>query len=367
MDRLNMIKPTDRSLDPIAEKVRNGDRLNFEDGLKIENTPDIHTVMALADCVREIKNGNRVGYILNTHIDYTNICSATCKFCAFYRRPGDPDAYVLSPGEVLERIGEWADEIHLIGGINPQIDLDYYLETIKLIRDKFPDATIKALTAVEYFALARREKMTVEDLLTEFKNAGLGMLPGGGAEIFHPDVRKKILVGKADADEWLDVHRTAHKLGIASNCTMLHGHIEGPEHRVDHLMRLRNLQDETGGFIAHVILPYLHGSNDLNKVSAPPDGINDIRQIALARLILDNIQHIKSYWRVLGPKLAQIGLRAGADDLDGTIVYEEVMLRAGIDAPLQMGPEQLEDMIREVGLEPFRRNSLHRPIEEVAA
>ena len=367
MPEFEDIRPSDPVLDPILEKVAVGERLTFDDGITLEKTRDIHTVAQMADAMRERTNGDRIGYILNTHIDYTNICSATCKFCAFYRRPNDKDAYVLSKEEILGRINEWADEIHLIGGINPAIDLEYYLDVISAIKEKYPNATVKALTAVEYFALARREKCDVETILIKFKDAGLGMLPGGGAEIFHPEIRKKILVGKADADQWLDVHRTAHKLGIPSNCTMLHGHVEGPEHRVDHLLRLRVLQDETGGFVAHVILPYLHGNNALSDQASPPSGFLDLRQISIARLLLDNIKHIKSYWRVLGPKLAQMGLRAGADDLDGTIVYEEVMHRAGIDAPLQLMPEQLEDMIREVGLTPFRRDSLHRPIEEVAA
>ena len=248
------------------------------------------------------------------------------------RDAGAFDAFCIDPSDAPSLVAGDEDEIHIVGGINPSLRLGYFIDLVATLHAAHPHVTIKAFSAVELAALAEREKMQASAILHELKNAGLGMLPGGGAEIFSSHVRKEICPGKATADQWLDVHRAAHKLRIPSNSTMLYGHIEASEDRVDHLLRLRQLQDETGGFVAHVPLPYLPVKS-AHFVGAQPNGILDLRQIALARLMLDNIPHIKAYWRALGTKTAQVALRAGADDLDGTVLREKVMESAGSDAP----------------------------------
>jgi len=348
-------------LDQVIEKIRAGERLSGQDGLVLEKTPDLHTVCILANHVRTNMHGKRTGYIVNAHVDYTNICVSRCEFCAYHRTSDDPDAYVLSSEEAVNRVEvNNVDEIHIIGGVNPDLDMDYFLSLLAAFRNAFPKSVIKAFTAVEIHALAKREKLEVETILRQLKLSGLGMIPGGGAEIFDEDIRTKICPGKATADEWLEVHRIAHKLGIPSNTTMLHGHIESSEHRINHLIRLRKLQDETNGVVAHIPLPYLHGNNKLSRAASPPDGTLDIRQIAIARLMLDNIPHIKAYWRALGIRLAQLALVSGADDMDGTIGQEDVMHEAGSAAPRRMTAGRMEHIIEESGLVPFRRNAFHR-------
>jgi len=363
-DIANMIV-SDPALDRVIGKVADGERLLREDGLLLEKTRDLHTVWMLGDSRRSQMHGNRAGYIINAHIDYTNICTSGCRFCAFGRRPGAEGGFVVTPEEAVERVPDGVDEIHLVGGLNPDLSLDYFIRLLSALREAYPQATLKAFTAVELRALADREKMEVKQLLLELKEAGLGMIPGGGAEIFDEETRRSICPNKADAEEWLEIHRAAHELGIPSNSTMLYGHVEKAEHRVDHLLRLRKLQDETGGFVAHVPLPYLRGANELATVAGPPDGSLDLRQVALARLLLDNVPHVKAYWRALGVRMAQAALRAGADDLDGSIAREDVMHEAGSDAPRSLTADRLERLISGAGLEPYRRDSMHRPIKEV--
>lgn len=359
------IEIRDNSLETIVAKVMEGVRLTFEDGMLLETTPDFHLVCSLADIVRKRLHGKRTGYILNVHIDYTNVCVSRCAFCAFFRNPDDPGAYVLSPEQALDRVPSDVDEIHIVGGINPDLDLTYYRDLIGTLHAEFPDAAIKALTAVEIKALSDRENLTVSELLSILKLTGLSMLPGGGAEIFYPAVREKICPVKATADEWLDIHRTAHSLGISTNSTMLHGHIEKPGHRIDHLLRLRQLQDETSGIIAHIPLPYLPSSNSLSGAATHRNGLLDLRQVAIARLMLDNIPHIKAYWRALGLRLAQVALNAGADDIDGTVGREDVMHEAGSIAPRSIDHDHIMTIITNAGLEPFRRDAFHNPAREV--
>jgi len=359
------ISTSDPRLKRIIEKIEAAERLNREDGLVLERTNDLHTVCQLADTAKEHLYGNRASYIVNTHIDYTNICKSMCTFCAYSRTPDSDDAYVLTPEEAVDRVDENSDEIHVIGGINPSLPFQYFHDLVSTLKHHFPKATIKAFTAVELHDLALREKRDIGSILKELKDAGLEMLPGGGAEIFDPEIRSRICPDKATGDEWLEVHRTAHGLGISTNSTMLHGHIEKPSHRIDHLLSLRNLQDETGGFIAHIPLPYLQGNNELSELAMPQNGLLDLRQIAIARLILDNIPHIKAYWRVLGIRMAQAGLMSGADDIDGTIGREDVMHDAGSSAPRSMSPKRLAQIIENTSLNAYRRDALHRSKKEV--
>ena len=358
------IPTIDPVLELIIKKVAVCERLSRDDCLALEESKDFHAVCRLADAARYRLHGDRATYINNAHIDYTNICVSRCKFCAFSRRENDEDAYVLTAEEIVGRVPEGVDEIHIVGGVNPSLHMDYFVDVLQALRDYFPDATLKAFTAVELKALADRESRDIESVLIELKEAGLGMLPGGGAEIFDSEIRGKTCPNKATAEEWLDVHRIAHRLGIPTNSTMLHGHIESPEHRVDHLLKLRELQDETGGFVAHIPLPYLHGNNELKDIAALPNGVLDIKQVAMARLILDNVPHIKAYWRAMGIRSAQLGLRAGADDLDGTVGREDIMHDAGSDAPRALTRDRMETIIKEAGLRPYRRDAFHNPLEE---
>jgi len=358
------ISLTDPLLEPMAEKIRSGERLSRDDGIALEKSRDIHSICRLADEVKRRLHGDRAGYIINAHIDYTNVCVSGCAFCAFGRDRDDPDAYTLNAEEVVERIPDGVDEIHIVGGVNPDLDLGYFLDLLTALRSNFPSATLKAFTAVEIHALSKREGLEVSEVISRLKDAGLGMMPGGGAEIFDSGVRKRICPGKAKTEEWLEVHRTVHRMAMPTNCTMLYGHIEKAEHRVDHLLRLRELQDETDGFVAYIPLPYLRGANRLADEAGPPDGTLDIRQVAIARLLLDNIPHVKAYWRALGTGMAQVALRSGADDLDGTIQSEDIMHVAGSDAPRNLTSERLERLIRQAGLEPYRRDSFHRPVVE---
>ncbi len=363
MTTIPLIETSDPSLAPVIAKIVAGMRLTLEDGLALEGTGDFHSLCETADFVRNRLHGKLTGYIINAHLNYTNVCISRCSFCAFSKDAGSPDAYVIDPEEAPSRVKGDVDEIHLVGGINPTLPLDYFISLIRNMHHAFPKATIKAFTAVEIHALAEKEKMPVVDLLRILRDEGLSMLPGGGAEIFAEEIRTRICPKKADADAWLDVHRKAHQLWIPSNATMLFGHVEKPEHRIDHLLRIRSLQDETHGFLAFIPLPCLSQESDGENSANYVDGVMALRQIAIARLMLDNVRHIKAYWKALGIRLAQASLRAGADDLDGTIVSEKVMESAGSDAPSSLSADEIERLIIEAGLEPYRRDSFHRRLE----
>lgn len=356
----------DSKLEAIIGKVADGRRLSFMDGLILENTDDILTVCRLADAARELKHGSNTGYISNVHINYTNVCKSRCKFCAFWRAADSEDAYTLSVDEAIERVPKDVQEIHIVGGLNPSLPLEYFTELLGAMKENFPKAVLKAFTAVEIHDLSVRIKKEPGYVLKMLKDAGLGMLPGGGAEIFDEEIRKEVCPNKATSVEWLNIHRIAHEMGIKSNSTMLHGHIENARHRINHLLRLRELQDETGGFIAHIPLPYLNENNELSGKANPVNGSLDIRQVAVARLILDNIPHIKAYWRVLGVRMAQTALRAGADDIDGTVDREDIMHEAGSSEPRGLSLLQLKQLIKGAGLVPEKRNAFHESIEEVS-
>jgi aminodeoxyfutalosine synthase len=356
----------------IADKVREGARLDEADALTCLTTPHLLHLGRLADAVRRQLNGNVTWFNINRHINPTNICVYTynCKFCSFAALPGEAHAWQMSLEDVYEHAreqgGNDVTEFHIVGGLHPDLSLDWYLEMMRGLKQRFPKAHLKAFTAIEVGWFAKREKLSIEEVLRRMRDAGLGSLPGGGAEIFHPEVREIICDGKLDADEWIEVHRVAHRMGIKSNCTMLYGHVERPEHKVDHLLRLRGLQDETGGFNAFIPLAY-HPENNYMGLKYHTTGHDDLRHIAAARLVLDNIPHIKAYWVMVTPKLAQVALRFGADDMDGTVVEEKIYHMAGAGTAQQLSRSELERIVREAGFTPVERDTLYNAVTPAAA
>lgn len=359
------MNPTTRRLAEIREKVEAGERLSFADGLFLEEEADLLTLGQLANRVRERKNGNAVYYNVNLHINPTNVCVYRCTFCAFRADLRSSKGYVLSDEEILARAAEadrrGATEVHIVGGLHHQLPYEWYLHVVQLIHQAYPRLHLKAYTAVEWDWFSRLTGRPTRELLAEFRDAGLGSLPGGGAEIFHPEIREKICEHKADADTWLRIHREAHELGLRSNATMLYGHIESAWHRIDHLCRLRALQDETGGFQTFIPLAF-HPANTRLAHLKKPSVLRDLRTLAVSRLMLDNFPHIKAYWVMLGVKTAQIALSFGADDLDGTVVHERIYHDAGSEAPQELTVSQLRRLIEEAGRIPVERDTLYRPV-----
>lgn len=358
-------------LRPIAEKVLAGVRLDAAEALACFATPHVLHLGRLADVVRRRLHGKVAYYNLNRHINPTNVCVYTynCKFCSFAAMKGEEHAWQMSHEEIYRFAGKQGGnevtEFHIVGGLHPDLSLDWYLEMLRGLRERFPAAHLKAFTAIEIGWFAKREKLSIEEVLRRLVEAGLGSLPGGGAEIFAPEVREVICDGKLDAAEWIEVHRTAHRLGLKSNCTMLYGHVEKPEHRVDHLLRLRELQDETGGFNAFIPLAY-HPENNYMGLRYHTTGLEDLRTLATSRLVLDNIPHLKAYWVMVTPKLAQVALSFGADDLDGTVVSETIYHMAGAETAQMMPRAELERVVREAGFDPVERDTLYRPVGRAA-
>ena len=320
----------------IRDKVEAGQRLSFEDGLALEASNDLFALGSMANLVRERYNGNFTYFNVNTHINPTNVCVYTCDFCAFRADLGEDRAYVMDRDQIVERARQasarGATELHIVGGLHHKLPFGYYLDVVRWIRETAPEIHIKAYTAVEIEWFCKISRKSVEQVLKELIDAGLGSLPGGGAEIFHPEVREQICGAKASTESWLNVHRTAHRLGLHSNATMLYGHIDGPKHRIDHLVRLRELQDETGGFQTFIPLAF-HPDNSEMAHIPKPSGFMDLKVMAISRLMLDNFPHIKAYWVMLGLKTAQVALSFGADDLDGTVVHEKIYHEAGAETP----------------------------------
>ncbi len=351
----------------LAAKVRDGVRLDAEDALTCFTTPHLLPLGVLAHDVRTRLHGNTTYYNLNRHINPTNVCVYTydCKFCSFAAMQGEDHAWEMSHDDVYEHAarqgGNEVTEFHIVGGVHPTLKLSWYLEMMRGLKERFPNVHQKAFTAIEIGWFAAQEEMTIEEVLIAMRDAGLGSLPGGGAEIFDTEVREEICNGKLDAEEWLEVHRVAHGLGISSNCTMLYGHVENAEHKVDHLLRLRELQDETNGFNAFIPLAY-HPENNYLGLQYHTTGGADLQHMAASRLILDNIPHLKAYWVMLTPKLAQIALSFGADDLDGTVVEETIYHMAGSATAQQLSRTQLESIVRLAGFRPVERNTLYQPI-----
>ena len=348
----------------LAEKVQEGERLDEDDALLCFETPKLLHLGRLAQVVRKRMHGDIAYFNVNRHINPTNVCVYTynCKFCSFAALKGDDHAWQMSHEEVYQHAanqgGNEVTEFHIVGGLHPDLSLDWYLEMMRGLKERFPDVHLKAFTAIEIGWFANLEKTTIEDVLGRLRDAGLGSLPGGGAEIFDAEIREVICDGKLDADEWIDVHRIAHRMGIPSNCTMLYGHVEGPEHRVDHLLRLRALQDETGGFNAFIPLAY-HPENNFMGLEYHTTGTQDLRHIATARLVLDNVPHIKAYWVMITPKLAQVALSFGADDLDGTVIEENIYQMAGSVSGQEMNRAELARVVRDAGFVPVERTTLY--------
>ncbi len=352
-------------LNAIRDKVEAGQRLSFEDGLFLEEETDLFTLGELANRVRERKNGDFTYYNVNEHLNPTNVCVYRCTFCAFRADLKSPKGYVMTDEQILERAAEadrkGATELHIVGGLHHQLPYDWYLNVVRIIHRAYPRLHLKAYTAVEWDWFARLTGRPTRDILAEFQEAGLGSLPGGGAEIFHPKIRDQICEHKADADAWLKIHREAHELGLRSNATMLYGHIEEAQHRIDHLCRLRELQDQTGGFQTFIPLAF-HPDNTRLAHLTKASGLMDLKVMAVSRLMLDNFPHIKAYWIMLGIKTAQVALSFGADDLDGTVVHEKIYHDAGSDAPQELTVTEIRRLIEEAGRIPVERDTLYREI-----
>ena len=351
----------------LAARVRDGERLSEDDVLLCLTTPDVLHLGRLAGSVRRRMHGDVAYFNINRHINPTNVCVYTydCKFCSFAALPGEEHSWEMSHEDVYEQAarhgGDAVTEFHIVGGLHPDLSLDWYLEMMRGLKERFPSVHLKAFTAIEIGWFAQREKISIAEVLERLREAGLGSLPGGGAEIFHPEVREIICNGKLDAEEWFEVHRTAHRMGIRSNATMLYGHVEKPEHKVDHLMRLRDLQDETGGFNTFIPLAY-HPENNYMGLRFHTTGTEDLRHLATARLALDNFDHVKAYWIMISPKLAQVAMSFGADDFDGTVVEETIYHMAGADTEQHLTRSELERILREAGYRPVERDTLYNPI-----
>jgi len=352
----------------IRAKVEASRRLSFDDGLFLEEHGDLFTLGELANLVRERKNGDFAYYNVNTHLNATNVCVYRCTFCAFRADLKGPKGYVMSDEQILERAAEadrrGATELHIVGGLHHQLPYEWYLNVVRLIHETYPRLHLKAYTSVEWDWFSRLTGRPTRDILAEFRDAGLGSLPGGGAEIFHAEIRDQICEHKADADAWLRIHREAHELGLRSNATMLYGHIEQPRHRIDHLCRLRELQDETGGFQTFIPLAF-HPDNTRLAEQQPitkASGLTDLKIMAISRLMLDNFPHIKAYWIMLGIKTAQVALSFGADDIDGTVVHEKIYHDAGSDSPQELTVPELRRLIEEAGRVPLERDTLYHEV-----
>lgn len=355
-------------LGAIRAKLDVGERLTFDDGVALFATPDLAALAALANRERERRFGDVTFFNRNVHVNATNVCEATCIFCSFSRlKTGDAAAYTMSLDEAVGRVRALRDEliteVHIVNGLNPDLPWRYYLDLLRGIKAERPDLHIKAFTAVEIHYFAVKYGMTYTTVLTELVAAGLGSLPGGGAEIFHPRARKKLCDDKVDAEGWLEVHRVAHNLGLRSNCTMLFGSIETLEERVDHMLRLRTLQDETGGFQTFIPLRFHHENNRLERLREPT-AFDSLRTYAVARLLLDNIDHIKAYWIMLGVELAQLTLGWGVDDVDGTVREERIYHMAGARTPQTLGRADLVQLIRDAGRVPVERDTLYNVVAE---
>jgi len=356
----SMIKQA--GLADILDKIRNEERLSLEDGRRLYECPDLLAVGYLANVVRERKNGNQAFFIYNQHINYSNICTNLCKFCAFGKEKAHALAYEMSITQIKDKVRQRLDEpireIHMVGGIHPDLPYSYYLEALRGIKEVRPDVHIQAFTCVEIQHLADLAGKSVEETLAELKAAGLGSLPGGGAEVFSPRIRELTCPKKLDGTGWLRVAQTAHRCGLQSNATMLYGHIETLDERLEHLDALRQAQDETGGFLTFIPLAF-HPKNTAMADLSRTSGVDDLKNIAVARLMLDNFPHIKAYWVMIGPKLAQVALSFGADDMDGTVKEEIITRMAGGESEQALGCNTLIRLIKEAGREPIERDTLY--------
>jgi aminodeoxyfutalosine synthase len=367
---------SDPALRPIAEKVLGQVPLSHEDGLALYATRDLHALGRLAHHVRTRLHGDRVYYNRNRHINYTNVCALSCKFCSFYRKRGEDGAYEMPIEQVVETAIKARDagatEVHIVGGLHPWLKFDYYLDMLRGIRAACPDLHIKAFTAIEIIHFGRISRQSVRDVLVALREAGLGSMPGGGAEIFDDRVHDEVFKGKVRADKWFEVHRTAHSLGIYTNATMLYGHVETPAERVNHFIALRQLQQESlasspASFNCVIPLSFVPERSELGYLPGPT-GLTDLKTLAIARLMLDNFAHIKAFWIMQGIGLSQVALDWGCDDLDGTVVWYDITKRQGHGSTHQeLHLHDMQRLIRESGKTPIERDTLYHPIHRDAA
>src|SRR6267143_6202591 len=359
-------------LRPIAGKVARNERLTRDDALALFQSSDLLTIGRLADLANRRKNGDRVYFAANQHLNPTNVCILrnTCVFCSFARIPKEDGAYTRTLDEVYAEAdaarANPTREFHIVGGLHPKLRLEYYVDMFRGLKQRHPQVMIKALTAVEVAHLARIEDMTVRDVLIAMKDAGVNTLPGGGAEVFSPAARATIADRKLTGEEWLAVHREAHQLGIPSNCTMLYGHVETLEDRVDHLLALRALQDETGGFLCYIPLAYHPDHNELGdalgRTGTATTGCDDLKNIAVGRLLLDNVPHVKTHWPMVTPFISQVALSFGCDDLEGTVVFERVYHEAGAATQMWLSYDEIIALMRGAGKTPVERDSLYQAV-----
>ncbi|MHB9036822.1 MAG: aminofutalosine synthase MqnE [Armatimonadota bacterium] len=360
-----MINSSDVS--DILRRALDGDRLSTEDGVRLFESDDLHAIGAAANEIRQKTNGNRTFYVVNRHINYTDICKNRCTFCAYSRSEDEDGAYAMTVPEVLDRAEEYYGEVqftelHIVGGLHPTLPFSYYTDMLGALKSRFPDVHIQAFTAVEIAHLSEISGLSVSDVLTALRDAGLGSLPGGGAEVFSPRVRGIVCPEKMPGDKWLAIMRQAHKLGIKSNSTMLYGHVETDLERVEHMLALRELQDETGGFMTFIPLKFHSANTKLGDVAKSMSAQDDLKLYAISRLMLDNIPHIKVFWIMLGLKLAQVALSYGADDIDGTVVEEKITHRAGATTPQGITVAQLRALICETGTLPAERDTIYNEV-----
>jgi aminodeoxyfutalosine synthase len=350
----------------LYDKVAAGERISEADALRLFESKDLNAVGAIADLARQRKVGNRASYIINRYLNYSNYCILSCQFCSFARKKRDADGFQLAAEEMVQKAREalaiGITELHIVGGLHPSLPFSYYTDMLRALRALDSRLQLKCFTAIEILHLSWLAKKSVAETLTELKAAGLDSLTGGGAEIFRKEVRSAIARGKESAEEYLDVHRTWHRMGGRSTCTMLFGHVESLADRVDHLRQLRELQDETRGFTGFIPLPYQPENNDI-PVKTPPTGFDTLRTLAVSRIYLDNFDHLTAYWVGMGLKLAQVALSYGADDLHGTIIEEHIFHMAGASSPQLQTEAALIKAIREAGLTPVQRNTFYEPIK----
>lgn len=363
----------------VLRRALDGERLTVDDGVRLFESDDIGAIGAAANEIRHRLNGDRTHYVVNRHINYTDVCKNRCRFCAYSRDPEAPEAYAMTVDEIVARAeSEWQrtkfTELHIVGGLHPSLPLDYYTEMLSTLKQRFPSVHIQAFTAVEISHIAEIAGLSIGDTLVALRDAGLGSLPGGGAEIFSPRVRSIICPEKMSGEKWLGVMRQAHKLGIKSNATMLYGHVETYKERIEHMIALRELQDETpplsppirggvkGGVMTFIPLKFHPANTDLAELAAPISSIDDLKLYAVSRLMLDNITHIKAFWIMLGLKLAQVALSFGADDFDGTVVEEKITHRAGASTPESLTVADIERLIEETGTVPVERDTVYNKV-----
>ncbi|MBI3020455.1 MAG: aminofutalosine synthase MqnE [Candidatus Omnitrophica bacterium] len=348
-------------LDDVAQKVHNNERLTRDDALGLFEARDVIRLGRLADQVKRARWDDRVHFVINRQINPTNVCVLSCRFCDFATKRGRANAYEMTIQEILERCSDELREVHIVGGLHPDWTWDYYVEMFRAIQSRFPQIQIKAWTAVEIDYFSKKFRLSVEEVLRRFQAVGLAALPGGGAEVFSERVRKSLFPFKIGSPRWLEIHRTAHRLGIPTNATLLYGHMETHAERVDHMLKLRELQEETRGFMSFIPLAYQPGKTQVVARSA--SAIEDLKTIAIARIFLDNILHIKAYWVTMGEEIASVALHFGADDIDGTIGEERIMHAADAASPVSLTRERLAELIREAGCTPVERDALYHTVK----